>query len=141
MTDKGLLHVKYVIVCDDIREEKSNKAILIGVYSERVIVKALPTLLPKLAFRICFDIQKSMNARFMFSVKKPDGKYVGPPFPMEIKSKIVGLKEAYVNIILSPFVVDLEGNYGIYITVDDKEQKIGEFSVSIGKGEEKSAQK
>jgi hypothetical protein len=29
--------VKYVIMCEDIREEKNNKAILIGVYSSKII--------------------------------------------------------------------------------------------------------
>jgi hypothetical protein len=38
----------HTIYCDDVREEKSNKITLVGVYSSDLFVAAFPVVLPKL---------------------------------------------------------------------------------------------
>lgn len=65
-----------VIVCDDIRQEISGKKILIGVYSEDVIVQSLPTTLT-----LCFWIQvfrkNSYAGNAKIRVTDPSGNISG----------------------------------------------------------------
>ena len=41
-----------IIYCDEIRHESNGKLLYIGVYSEVLVVKAFPTILPKLCLSI-----------------------------------------------------------------------------------------
>ena len=43
------------IVCDDIREEKSNKFSLMGIYGKDIVFNKLPALLPKLCLAILLE--------------------------------------------------------------------------------------
>lgn len=65
-----------VIVCDDIRQEISGKQILIGVYSEDIIVQSLPTTLT-----LCFWIQvlrkNSYGGNAKIRVTDPSGNISG----------------------------------------------------------------
>lgn len=50
--------IKSVIVCDDLREEKNGKEILIGVYNSAMIFGQFPARWPKLVFRIGTTLQR-----------------------------------------------------------------------------------
>ena len=53
MSKREPVAIKYVLVCDDLREEKDTKKFtVLGLYSRKIFLNAVPVMLPKLAFRI-----------------------------------------------------------------------------------------
>jgi len=82
MTGKPLPRFKYGLVCDDIREEKSNKTLIVGLYGSKIIVPGIPGIMPKLCFRLCFDATGAYPENFELMLKRPDGKVEGP-FPVK----------------------------------------------------------
>jgi hypothetical protein len=54
-----------VVVCDDIRQEKTEKFILIGVYAGSIIMNELPNLL-KLSFWLLIDTRENNDTNFEF---------------------------------------------------------------------------
>lgn len=108
MTGKNLPKAKYALLCDDIREEKSNKMILVGLYSSKIIFHIPPpALLSKLCLRICFDVSKPYLETFNLLIKKPNKSVMGP-FPVEV-----------------------EGSHDIYMEHGGKEERITRFFVEL----------
>ena len=49
-TEALVAKANYCVVCDDLRTEQSGKLIIIGVYTEDVVVPRFPAVLPRLTF-------------------------------------------------------------------------------------------
>lgn len=131
MTGKNLPKAKYALLCDDIREEKSNKMILVGLYSSKIIFhNPLPALLSKLCLRICFDVSKPYLETFNLLIKKPNKSVMGP-FPVNIPPDSEGMGESYLNVTFSPFSVEAEGSHDIYTEHGGKEEWITRFFVEL----------
>jgi hypothetical protein len=62
------------VVCDDVREEKSGKMILIGVYNDAAIVKAFPAIMLKLVFRFSGILNVDNAKEVRFQIIDNEGK-------------------------------------------------------------------
>ena len=60
------------IVCDDIRQEKTNKEILIGVYSNELIIHKTPARL-RLSVFVLVDVLEIGETAFEIRLDGPDG--------------------------------------------------------------------
>lgn len=124
-----LPRVKYTLMCDDIREEKSNKIILVGLYSSKIIFNdPLPALLPKLCLRICIDVSRPHHDGFSLLIRKPNKSVMGP-FPVKVPPDVDGSGESFLNINFSPFAVEAEGPYEVIAEHGGKEEKLYRFLV------------
>ena len=126
--------VKYVLMCEDIREEKNNKAILIGVYSSRIVFhRPLPAVLPKLCFRICFNVSKPFAETVNLKIRKPDKTEMGP-FPTSLTKNEEGTGELLLNLALSPFIFEKEGAYDLIVENAGQENAAFRFHVVLAPG-------
>lgn len=119
---------RYILVCDDIREEKSNKMILVGLYANRIIVESLPVLMPRLSIRICFDLSRPYRARFELAIRRPDGAAIGP-FPVDVPPATDEFLESCINVNLVPFPLEIGGRYEVVATHGGGEALLGAFAV------------
>ena len=46
---------RYTLLCDDVRQEKSGKWLIIGLYTPDIAVPSVPFAMPVLSFFNCFD--------------------------------------------------------------------------------------
>lgn len=129
MTGKNLPTAKYTLLCDDIREERSNKAILIGLYSSKIIFHdPLPALLPKLCLRICFDVSRPYQDGFNLLIRKPNKSVMGP-FQVNVLPDLDQSGESFLNITMSPFAAETEGPYDLIAEHGGKEEKLYRFFI------------
>lgn len=137
-----------VIFCDDIREEKSGKIILIGCYgSEIAIGSSLPTVLPQLCIscRLVFDV---------FSGSKPvEIKVAMPGEAFDTASMITPLNldandlltwgagpsdpdhpryMSVINIIGNRIRLENDGLIQVFLTFEGKTLRIGVIKVKSG---------
>lgn len=115
-----------------VREEKSGKETLVGVYNNKVIVGGLPAVLPKLCFRIRITpIRRPLD--ISLSVRAPEGG-----------ESITGLKavipaggeesgEHTLNLVMSPFVLKTEGEYSLIVEHGGKEETALKFIAEVVK--------
>lgn len=108
------------MICDDIRQEVSGKRIFIGVYNENITVPAVPITIPQLTFYSKWDITETPIKKIEFKIVPPNGQEIGPfvselpPSPPESKGR-----KAIVQIGLSPFNIEVSGEYKIEAKVND----------------------
>ena len=121
MKGKSASILKYALMCDDIREEKSEKSTLVGVYSEKMFLNIFPAVLPKICFRICFDSSGTIPDKINLSVKTPGKVSVGP-IPATIIKEKAGKSEFVLNLALSPFLVETPGEYRLIVGYDETEE-------------------
>ncbi len=129
MADLPLPAAKYVLICDDIREEKSNKIILIGLYSNKIIIDSLPGLIPKLCLRICFDMSSPCTDRFHLVIRRPDRSEIGPFF-VTLPPPGDEFRESSINIHIVPFPLEQEWMYEVIVQGNGQEMPIGRFGVA-----------
>ncbi|MFN3623681.1 MAG: hypothetical protein ACK4TP_06410 [Hyphomicrobium sp.] len=96
------LHVKSVVLCDDIRQEKSGKFILIGAYLGTMLVSSLPARL-KLSWWILATPAKKGKETIRVRLMS-DGS--GPIFTGELELSVGSLEE--IAIVLPPIPVELK---------------------------------
>jgi len=130
MTGKLLPRFKYGLVCDDIREEKSNKTLIVGLYGSKIIVPGIPGIMPKLCFRLCFDATRPYPEKFDILIRRPDGKVDGP-FPVNAP-RLTDEEEGYINLSLVPFPFAAEGRYEVLAKNEGQEAKVISFRVVKG---------
>jgi hypothetical protein len=129
MSDKSLPKFKYALVCDDIREEIGGKVTLVGVYSTKIIVPKVPGHFPKLCLRICFDAKKPFPDAVHLSIRHVNGKVLmGGAVPTP---KPIGENEGYINLTVTPFVVDAAGEYELVASNGGKEIVILRFDIQV----------
>ena len=130
MAGKLLPRFKYGLVCDDLREEKSNKTLIVGLYGTKIIVPAIPGIMPKLCFRLCFDATRPYPEKFDIMIRKPDGKVEGP-FTVKCP-RLADEDEGYINLSLVPFSFADEGRYEVLAKNEGQEAKVFSFRVVKG---------
>lgn len=128
MAEGTIPRAKYALICDDIREEKSNKLIIVGLYANRIILGSIPGLIPKLSIRICFDRSRPSAGRFDLFIVKPDGGEMGP-FAIGIPPASDEFLESPVNINIVPFPLEQKGIYRIVARLGGEEELVGRFGV------------
>jgi len=121
--------LKYVLMADDIRQEASQKVILIGFYpNNEIVVPSLPINAPSQSFLILIVPYQKKYSGFTFAIKDPHGqelmKAEGIPEFAEIK------KPVPLVFPRSPAVYISEGMHQLLFRLgDEKLKKIGEFRV------------
>lgn len=101
----------YLILCEDIRQEKGNKFSLIGVYTDRIIFSEIPSLMPQLSF--CIRLEKikselpSGEIRLISPQTKPTNFNFGSP-PNQTMGSTINF-----FISLSPYRVEAPGRVRI----------------------------
>ena len=60
---------RYMLVCDQIRQEANGKFLIVGLYTPDIVVDAVPAVLPMLAFLVALDSTEAgtITATFQFS--------------------------------------------------------------------------
>jgi len=71
---KKRYEIASVLVCDDVRQERNGKEIIIGLYNEAIILSSFPGQLQSLAFRIALRPLISDIEKFTVSVRKKSTK-------------------------------------------------------------------
>lgn len=124
--------VRYALICDDVREEKSGKETLVGVYNEKIIVKSLPTLLPKLCFRIRItQIRRPLD--IALSLRAPEGGDSITGLKAIIPTSTEESSEHNLTLVMSPFVLKAEGEYSLIVEHGGKEETVLRFIAEIMK--------
>jgi uncharacterized protein DUF6941 len=125
---------EYTLVCDDIREEQSNKLSIIGMYNETIFVSKLPYTFPKLCFLFSYkDIRA--GDKFEIILKNPSGKTLSKKINGTVPVEIKGYVRFRLLAIFSPLKIETQGDYKIVIIINEK--KSVESLVSIKCPEEK----
>ncbi|MEW6668738.1 MAG: hypothetical protein AB1512_26300 [Thermodesulfobacteriota bacterium] len=124
------------LVCDDIREEQGNKTSLIGVYNAPVTLVPIPSIIPKLCFRMVFRGLKP-GQEIGFQVLDPEGKaIVGvEPRPMGIQEgqKITPRSMSIVNLIFAGVNIEKGGTYRLVVSFGPEEDAKREIKFGFKK--------
>ena len=119
MSSQEAAKIKYILMCDDMREEKDTaKFTLLGLYSGMIRVNAFPALLPKIAFRICLAPLR-IGDTISMELIRPDGQLIGSG-QVKIEAVADHSGEGFVNFILAPFPVAVPGAYKLVLKQGDK---------------------
>ncbi len=110
--------LEYVIICDDIRQEISNKISFIGIYGKDIFVSKIPFTFPKLCFAIHY---KDIKAEDSFSIEliDPSGKRLGKTINGSVPGEHKGNINFHLFAIFSPLIIKQEGSYKLAITIND----------------------
>lgn len=116
------------VVCDDAREEKSGKAILIGVYSDTAIVKSFPAAIPKLVFRFTGTVHTEDPQQLFFKLVDSDGVAkadLSAPFPQVLKNSTVNT----FSFELQPAIFNKATVLNVFFGIDTGPDLIGTFEI------------
>ena len=121
----------FTILCDDVREEKSNKLTLVGVYSKDIVFKEIPSIYPKLCLVIFVEGIKDLFANVKVILKVPESEDIviimKPPQKISLNNNI--------NLVLavSPFRIKTTGlgQFQIYFGNAKKPSLIHEFEIKV----------
>ena len=119
----------FVIICDDIREEVSQKLSYIGVYND-IIVSKLPYIFPKLCFSLYYS-NISSGDKVSIGVKNPSGKSIVKPVDIVLPTEIKGYSKFTFFAIFSPIEVKEDGAFNLSIIINDDETKITDYPFTI----------
>ena len=120
--------LEVIQLCDDIREEKSGKISLMGIYDGHLVVQQVPTVMTK----ICFHAQFSRMVgeyKMKVSIIYPDGEKervildgVDISIPEQVDSET---HKSRLNVTTVGFEIPVEGLYKIVYVIyrDDKGYK------------------
>lgn len=128
----------YMILCDDIREETGNKNSLIGVYSDSVIVKQTPTILPKISLYVMLKkITRTFNEikiKSFFPKSNPQNYIMATPSHFDIGTSLS------FGLTISPFRITSPGKarFELYVDNEEKPFAIYRFIIEIEKKKDES---
>jgi hypothetical protein len=119
------------VFCDDIREEKSGKHTLVGIYPDGVRL-SLPTVIPKLAIYVRMHIRPDFDLRSIsMTLRGPDGAetVIGHADPAQFKAQQAKIDPsnpaAYIGLIMqaiaSPLAVNTAGKFALVAKINDVE--------------------
>ena len=112
----GPLTLRNAILCDDVRIEKNNKHILIGVYSGDIVVKELPAKL-RLSFYLEFGASEIGDIPLEIRITGP-GKRMGV-----MKAQFQSMEVGGPAILVSPQMeipITEEGTIRVSAAIDKK---------------------
>ncbi|MBW2737804.1 MAG: hypothetical protein JRE64_02920 [Deltaproteobacteria bacterium] len=128
---------EYAIICDDIRQEISNKLSFIGIYGKDIFVSKISFTFPKLCFAILY---KDIKAEDSFSIEliTPSGRQLGKTINGRVPKDIKG--NIYFNMfaIFSPLTIRQEGSHKLVITFNNDAKMKREVEFVIKKPDKNS---
>lgn len=124
-----------MLVCDDIRREDSGKLLFVGVYMDKIIVRAVPLVLPQIVIFSKWEGGKEVISNFDFTLYTPDNKVMAnikgkvPPPPNAVeKNKIKHI----IQLKIAPFKVETTGEYKIKFKLNNSyEYDVGSIVVEL----------
>jgi len=132
MSSKVLPKINYILVCDDLREEKdTNKVMLWGLYTVKMFLPSLPAILPKLAMRLSLDVSKPLLDEVEVIVRRPDKAILGSMKGVKLQVQPEGGGEGSMNLLFSPFPIELAGQYEVVLRHDKKEISVVAFEAVV----------
>lgn len=121
--------VKFVLLCDDVRQEVNKKAILIGYYpNNEIVVPSLPTNVAVQTFMIMLVPHKKHYSNVTFKVRDPRGQQL---LDLNGEATFEDIdKLTSVVFQRSPAAYLAEGKHDLIFGMgDEKPRKIGEFTI------------
>ena len=103
-----------VILCDDVRQERNGKLILIGMYVDNVGVFSLPTTLPTLTFVCKWTQAAGEPIRGRYRVVGPSGAALGEMDVTKIPHA-EGAQARLTILQLRPFTFPQAGTYRLVV--------------------------
>jgi hypothetical protein len=122
-------HIRFVIICDDIRQEVSGKEILIGVYNDIIIFPSFPAVMQKLILRV--SVNAPVGSIFKrFNIALVDA---GAHKLFEIVNDVKGVEtdNPHIIFVVAALAVSFprEGTYKVFFGIDEEPKAIWEISV------------
>lgn len=120
-----------LVLCDDIRNEVGNKKSLMGIYTNKLIVKSVPAVIPRICLYIALEGIKRTFKNIHVKTKFP--KSEAQSFDLkDLPPNNLGQNVA-MGVIISPFKVEAPGNARFEISLDDDEKPslIYKFVISV----------
>ena len=116
--------VKSLIVCDDVREEKSGKDVAVGIYNRSMVVPSIPVRLPFIVFRLVFEFDRKFET-IEFFVKSPSKKKL---FEFSGPINIVDMNEwIRIAIKIGEPVFEEAGEYVVWVGLGGRRRRVGEI--------------
>jgi hypothetical protein len=130
------IHIRSVILCDDVRQEVTGKEILIGVYNDSMIFPSLPGSLKQLILRISCDLLDKDLKTAVISLRDPSGT--------KLSDQTIDLTTLPANehpvfgFIIQGLVLYAAGTYSIELTTNASStpEKISDFVVRTPQNDE-----
>ncbi|MBI6975106.1 DUF6941 family protein [Pseudomonas lactis] len=132
----------YSVFCDDIRQEINGKITMVGIYTNRLLVTSVPTVLPKLCLALSIATDKSS----MFEEISVTGTFgADEVFKMELqKEQIEGIIAqspdaespakfftVQLNAILTPFQLQHTGKLSLKVLADGEELECAGLEMAL----------
>jgi hypothetical protein len=121
------LHIRSVIICDDVRREDNGKEILIGVYNGVILVPRFPSVLRQLIVRIEYEWKGVPAHKFKATVTAEGGQKI---LEADGQTTLVSPDDpAAISIGAGPIRFEKQTQFNIRFGIDGPPRKIGWFSV------------
>lgn len=107
----------WLILCDDIRQERGKLFSLIGVHEDNFVFNHLPVLIPELCFAVFLKGMRATKFKWEITFKLPEGE------PTILAGKIGCSKDTLALQIfggISPVRMTAEGDATLKVRFDDE---------------------
>lgn len=119
--------VKFVLFADDVRKEDNGKDIIIGAYSDAVVLQQIPALLPIFSIWFQLLLQKLKFDAVNACIKDPNSTVIA-----NITGSVVfdnKLFPSAFSVKFNPLPIHMWGVYTAHLGMDCEMEKIGQFEV------------
>jgi hypothetical protein len=127
-TGEASMIVEAVILCDQVRTENNGKLLLIGVYSDVIVVPRLPLPI-QLTLAIEVRVVQTGTFKFSIDVTDPLGNHIVEGLAGEGKYEGEDGRTTWFSFPLPPFVLSAEGPYVARIDFDGTPSRHDTFLV------------
>jgi len=117
-----------LMISDDIRKEDNGKEIIIGVYTDKIIVDTVPALLPTFVLRFEVDAYQKHYDNISATIYGPDKKEIVNVGFTSVNDVDI-TRRAVVPLKVSPIVFHAFGRYEVHLGMDCRERLVGSFSL------------
>lgn len=108
-----------ILVCDDIRPEIGGKSSYMGVYSDTIVVRKVPLVLPKMAFAILIFNTKIKITKMEPIIKHPKGQIkLSPP---EFQDGVPKGANLNIHLFVAPLKIEESGEMELQIVFNENE--------------------
>ncbi|WLG72198.1 DUF6941 family protein [Pseudomonas simiae] len=132
----------YAVFCDDIRQEINGKITMVGIYTDRLFVSSVPTVLPKLCLALAIATDKTNmfedvsvtgtlggDEVFRMQLQKDQIQSIVDQAPKpEIPAKFFTIQ---LNAILTPFQLERTGKLVIKVVADGEELECSGLEMAL----------
>jgi hypothetical protein len=67
---------RYVLVCDEVRQENNGKFLIVGLYTPDMTVPQIPFVLPSLTFFLCLESERPAQYQFRLNLQHLESGHV-----------------------------------------------------------------